>query len=108
MACHKGNDSAGTYLIQSLCKKVIVNRKIQPVVAFISHFIISEGYISHRQIKEIPAVCCLESRHGNISQRIKLLRNPSGNRIQLYSVKPALTHRLRKHSEEIPNPHRRL
>ena len=105
-ACNKSNDTARSYLIQSLSEEIVVNWKAKLVVWFITDFIISERHIADRYIVEIPSVSFFKSADFNISIRVKFLSNSTGDRIKLNSIKIASSHRFRKKSKEVTNAHR--
>ena len=50
--CNEHNNSTGSYLIKSLCKEIIVNKKIMLVIPTVSHLKVTERHIAYCNIKE--------------------------------------------------------
>ena len=104
--CYKCNYSTRTYLIKCFSKEVIMDKKIMLIIFFILNLILSKRYISDCNIKEIIRICGLfKSFNLNICLRIKLSCNTSTDTIKFHSIKSALLHTLREHTEKITNTH---
>ena len=85
--CDECHDTARTHLVQCFCKEIIVNQKILTTVPLVNHLEISERHIAEDDIKMIVRQFgFLKSLNHNISLWIQLLRNRSGQRVQLDTV----------------------
>ena len=86
-----------------------MNKKMIFIILSIIYRYISKRYISNCHIKAIVwRIGLFKSFDLHICLRIKLLCNASGNAVQLYSVKPALFHGIRHHTEKVADTHGRL
>ena len=107
-AGHKGNYAARTHLVNGFRKEIVVDAKSQLVVRLVVDLVVAERNIAHCQIIEITTVCGLKTSHGNVSLRIQLLGNASGDTVQLYAVQAAVCHAVRQHPEEVAHTHTRF
>lgn len=78
-ACHKGDHTTGTNLIQSLGKEIVVDGKSQLVIRLIGHFVVAERDIAHSQIVEVSAVCRFKTGYLDFCIGIELLSNSAGD-----------------------------
>ena len=106
--CHKGDDTAGTHLVQRLGEKVVMNGKTELVISPVIDLILSKRHVADSEIIEVPALGGLKACHGNVGLGIELLGDPARNAVQLHAVQAAATHFLRQQAEEVAHAHGRL
>ena len=86
-----------------------MDQKVMFIIFLICHLILTKGYITNSSIKEIIRKCCFFiSIHRDIRFGIQLSGNPSCQIIQLNTIQMTLPHRLRQHTKEVADSHRRL
>ena len=105
---HKGDDTAGTHLVQRLGKKVVMNGKTELVISPVVDLILSKRHVADSEVIEIPAVGGLKACHGNVGLGIELPGDPACDAVQLHTVQAAATHFLRQQAEEVAHTHGRL
>ena len=71
--CDYRHYATGTNLVDHLGDEVIVDAEAQTVVRFVVHLVVTEGYITHSQIKEVTAIRGFKASHGDVSLRVQLL-----------------------------------
>ena len=87
LACNKCYNSARSYLIQRLCKEIIMYLEVKLIIGLVADLIISERYVSDRHIKEIILeVGLFISADTHICLRIELLCDTACQIIKLNSV----------------------
>ena len=109
LACDKSYHPSGPYFVQRLCKEIVMDQEIVPVISLVCHLVLSERHVSDGCIKEIVGIIrFFKTRDLHISLRVKLSCDPSGDTVQLHPVKAAFRHRIRQHAKEISDAHGRL
>ena len=101
LGCNESNDAAGPHLIQRLGKEVIVNQEVVAVKLSVGNLVRAEGHIADGQVEEILSIRLLKARDSDVRLWVQILRNPSGDAVQLYAVQPAVLHAFRQKTEEI-------
>ena len=72
------------------------------IIAFVRHLELAKGNIAYRRIEEaIRKVGVFKALHGNAGVLVKLLSDPAGNAVQLYSIEFRARHRLRHEPHEV-------
>ena len=103
------NHTARSYLIECLCKKIIVNTEVVLIVLWIKYLIISKRHISYNNIKEVIRICgVFKARNADVGILVKLFCNPSRYAVQFHPIQFTLLHWCWHTSEEIADTHRRL
>ena len=98
---NEGDHTAGTNLVKSFCKEIIVNQEIVTVISFIWHFVCAERHIADGHIKEVFSVSGFKTSDCNIRFGIKQCCNPAGHAVQFHTVQVTVLHAFRQHSKEI-------
>ena len=106
--CDYRHHATGTHLVDHLSDEVIVDAETKAVVCLVVHLVVTEGYIAHRQVKEVTAIRGFKASHGNVGFRVQLLGDTTRDAVQFHTVQAAVTHRIRHHAEEIANAHGRF
>ena len=79
------------------------------IVGSVSHLVLTKRHVPNCHIKEIIGIVCLfKACDLHIGIRVKLPCDSSGNSVQLHTIKPALLHILRQHTEKVADTHCRL
>ena len=85
-----------------------MNQEIVAVELPVRNLVRAKGHVADSQIEEILPICVFKACDGNIGLRVKVLRNPAGDAVQLYAVQSAIVHAFRQKSEEIADTTGRL
>ena len=88
----KGYHTTRAYLIQCLCKEVIVNQKTILIELPVLKLIASERHIADGKIEEIFSIRFLKAGYGDIRFGVKFPGNSPGYAIQLNAIQPAALH----------------
>ena len=80
----------------------------QLVISWVIDLVLPKGDIAHGEVEEVSAICGFKACHGDIRFGVKLFGNPAGDGIQFHTVKAAVAHFLREHTEEVADAHGRL
>ena len=98
----KGDDAAGTNLVQRLGDEVFVDGQVQSVIAPVSHFELTKRNITHGDIKEVVReIHLFKAANGNAVALVEVTGNPSGNIVQFHAVQFALCHAVRHKAQEV-------
>ena len=100
--------AARTHLVDGLGEKVVVNRKSQLVVRLIVDLVLTERHVADSEVIKITAISGLKARHGNVSLRVQLFGDASGDAVQFHTVQPTVCHAVRQHSKEVTHAHTRF
>ena len=100
--------TAGTHLIQRFGKEIVVDVETQLIVGRVIDLVLTEGDISHGEVKKVPAVCGFKACHGDVCFGIELFGNPPGDGIQFHTIQAAVAHFFREHTEKVTHTHGRL
>ena len=107
-ACHKSDHAAGTNLIQSFGKEIIVDRESQLVIGLIRYLVVTKRHIAHSQIVEVSAVCRFKAGDFDFCVGIELLSNSACDGIKLHTVQAAALHLRGQHTKKVADTHGRL
>ena len=89
-------------MIQRFGHEILMDREIQPVIAFICYMKLAEGDIANGNIKKvIREGSLLIALHRNTAFLIKLAGDAAREIVQLHAVQLAAAHAFRQHTEEI-------
>ena len=96
------DDTAGTHLVQGLCKEIVVDQEPVLVVTLIRYTVIAEGNIANSNIEEtVGKRGCFISLYNDVGVLIELLCNTSCDAVEFHAVEPAARHAFGKQAEEI-------
>ena len=78
-----------------------MNQEVVAVKLSVGNLVRTEWHVADGQVEEILSIRFLKAGDGDIRLRIKILRNPAGDAVQLHAVQPAVLHAFRQKTEEI-------
>ena len=107
-AGHKGNYAARSDLVDGFRKEIIVDAKAKFVVRLIVDLVLTERHVADSEVIKITAISGLKARHGNVSLRVQLFGDASGDAVQFHTVQPTVLHGIRQHPEEVAHTHTRF
>ena len=102
---HKRHDAARTHLVDGFRKEIVVDAEAQFVICLVCNFIIAKRDVAHCKVIEIPAVGGFKTCYRDVSLRVQLLRNASGDAVQFHTIQAAVLHGVRQHPEKVADTH---
>lgn len=100
----KSYDTTWTQLVDGFGKEIVVDAEAQFVICLVCNFIIAKRDVAHCKVIEIPAVGGFKTCYRDVSLRVQLLRNASGDAVQFHTIQAAVLHGVRQHPEKLPTP----
>ena len=105
---YKRNHAAGSNLVESLSKEIIVDGKAELIISTVIHLVLTERHIADCKVIEVFAVGGLKSCNGNICLWVKLFCDSPRDAVQLHAVELTVLHRFGQKPKEVADTHRRL
>ena len=106
--CDYRHHATGTHLVDHLGDEVIVDAETEPVVRLVVHLVVAERNVANGEVKEVTAIRGFKASHGNISLGVQLLGDTARDAVQFHTVKAAIAHAFRHHTEEVAHTHSRF
>ena len=101
----KSYDTTWTQLVDGFGKEIVVDAEAQFVICLVCNFIIAKRDVAHCKVIEIPAVGGFKTCYRDVSLRVQLLRNASGDAVQFHTIQAAVLHGVRQHPEKVADTH---